>query len=260
MSLSRAQRHRLRQIARGRGEEGLFLLDGPKSIRDAVSRGQVVELYLRDEDVTDAVQALRDVASAQDIVIMGASKADLDKVAGTVTPQGALALVADAARDPAEVLALDGPLFWLDGVQDPGNLGAILRVAAAFDVAGVILGQGCAHPMGRKALRASAGLALTVPFCHVAHADLATTVRGLARPLWVLAGGGESLFEAEPIDPRVVFVLGAEGRGVRRELRKAAQRTIGIPMSGGVESLNVAVSAGIVAAWARQLLAETKDA
>ncbi len=258
MSLSRAQRHRLRQIARGRGEEGLFLLDGPKAIRDAVSRGQVTELYLRDEDVTDSIEALRDVASAQGIMVMGASKADLDKVAGTVTPQGALALVADAAREPAEVLALEGPLFWLDGVQDPGNLGAILRVAAAFDVVGVILGQGCAHPMGRKALRSSAGLALTVPFCHVAHADLGSTVKALQRPLWVLAGEGDSLFEATGIDPRVVFVLGAEGRGVRRELRKAAERTIGIPMSGGVESLNVAVSAGIVAAWAWQALTETR--
>ena len=260
MSLSRAQRHRLRQIVRGRGEDGLFLLDGPKAIRDAVVRGQVTELYLRDEDTTESIDALRAAAREHDVMTIGASKADLDKVAGTVTPQGALALVADAAREPAGVLGLDGPLFWLDGVQDPGNVGAIFRVAAAFDIAGVILAQGCAHPMGRKALRASAGLALTVPFATVLHADLDGTLGALGRPLWILAGAGQSLFEIERVDPRVVFVLGAEGRGVRRELRKAASQTVGIPMSSGVESLNVAVSAGIVAAWTSRSLTETPRA
>lgn len=139
----------------------------------------------------------------------------------------------------------------LDGVTDPHNLGAILRSAAAFGVAAVVVPRDRAAPLNDAAIRASAGAVAHVPVERVTN--LARTLRQLKdQGYWVLgadAGDGEELWRADLSGP-IVFVLGAEGTGLRPGVAKACDLRIHLPMPGKVTSLNVSVFAGIVCAEA----------
>ena len=123
----------------------------------------------------------------------------------------------------------------LDGVQDPGNVGTIVRLAAAFDAGGVILLPGCADAYGPKAIRASAGAILNVPVVEMTAEAL------LARGIPIFAAdmrGSDDL-------PRGVLVFGSEGQGISDPIRKAA-KLVSIRTSGRIESLNVAAAAAIL--------------
>ena len=122
----------------------------------------------------------------------------------------------------------------LDGVQDPGNVGTIVRLAAAFDTGGVILLPGCADAYGPKAVRASAGAILHVPVVEMSIEDL-------------LEHGPIFAADMEGSDevPRGVLVFGSEGQGVSEKIRRAA-KLVSIETSGRVESLNVAAAAAIL--------------
>jgi len=247
VTLGRAQRARIQQIARGRSDEPLRVLEGAKAVRDALARDVVVELWLR----RDLDAALRDDlggrAAARDVPCHDADGRDLDRLGGTVTPQGVLALVRDTASTLDVVLDGDGPRIWLDGVQDPGNVGAVVRVAAAFGVGGLLVGHGSADPLGLKALRASAGLALGLPFARASAADVAAACARRGRPVWALERGGDDVLDLEA-PTGLVLAVGAEGPGLSDEARRAASRLVGIPLAPGVDSLNAAVAAGIAAA------------
>jgi TrmH family RNA methyltransferase len=164
-----------------------------------------------------------------------------DQLAETRTSQDTLALFERPRTTAAELFARrDSIVVALDGVQDPGNVGTIVRLAAAFDAAGVALLPGSADPFGPKAIRASAGAILTVPVAHVTPAELLDA--GL--PLFAAAGDGKAI---DPPPKNAILIFGSEGSGVSSELRERAT-PIAIATSGRVESLNVAASAAILLA------------
>jgi TrmH family RNA methyltransferase len=242
--LSKRQRQRIVAIARGRSDEPLHVLEGRKAILDATRAGHVVELWVSD-DLDGELGEVRDAARKAGVPVGIGTLEDFRKMGEAATPQPLLALVRDTAAPLDEIAARRGLLLWLDGLQDPGNVGAVFRVAAAFGAAGVLVGRGSADPLGGKALRASAGLALSVPFARGSAAAIGRAVVG--RPVFALDMGGEDVRDLEaPAD--VVLVLGAEGRGLGPEAQAGRTRTVGIPLAAGVESLNVAVAAGIAVA------------
>ncbi len=174
---------------------------------------------------------------------------DLDMLLASLAP----ASVGKAARAGSHVIS--PPVLYLDGVQNPHNLGSILRTAAHFGAAAVIGKAGDLPPLSPAAVRVAEGAAEHVPVC-----DCADPVRDLARlkkaGYQVVATSsrrGESLF-ATPLGPRVVLVLGSEGEGVSRAIDAVADRRVMIPGTGVVESLNVSVACGVVlaVAWQRQ--------
>jgi TrmH family RNA methyltransferase len=126
----------------------------------------------------------------------------------------------------------------LDGVQDPGNVGTIVRLAAAFDAGGVVLLPGTADAYSPKSIRASAGAILTVPVVSMSHEDLSSW------PLFAADANGEAI---DPPARGAVIVFGSEGSGVSPEIAERATK-IAIPMSKRIESLNVASSAAILLA------------
>jgi TrmH family RNA methyltransferase len=205
---------RLRDAVREHGEE--IVIEGPKAVRDAIAAGWRALLTIPD-----------------DIVF---SEALFNDLTDTRTSQGVLALFERPRATLDQLFARDDTVVVaLDGVQDPGNVGAIVRLAAAFDAGGVALLPGCADPFGPKAIRASAGAILNVPCVSVSPADLRW-------PCFAADGHGE------PIDPparRAILVFGSEGSGVSEALAAKARR-IAIPMTTRVESLNVAMSAAIL--------------
>jgi tRNA G18 (ribose-2'-O)-methylase SpoU len=138
-------------------------------------------------------------------------------------------------------------LLLLDGVQDPANVGAIVRCAEAFGVAGVVATPGCAWPFSPRALRASAGSALRVPIAtRIAPEEAVAWARANGA---VLAGaeahGGETPDRAAKTRP-LVLVVGSEGHGISEELETALDRRLTLPLGGNVESLNAAVATGLL--------------
>jgi TrmH family RNA methyltransferase len=164
------------------------------------------------------------------------------------TPQGVAALVKCKQFAVEDVLAKSdtGPLIAIAGVQDPGNLGTILRSAEAFGAGGVLLGEGTAGPFNSKVIRASAGSVFRLP---MAKAKLAETIDQLrAKSVRLVATSSHKskpLSKANLSAPLAIFI-GSEGAGVPRELLAKMDEVIVIPHSANVESLNAGVAASIV--------------
>lgn len=184
---------------------------------------------------------------------------DLDRLAASRHHEG---IVVDALRQPP--LALDawlaslpaGPALalWLDGVGNPHNLGAILRSAAHFGVAGILLPAGATLALSGAAARVAEGGAEAVPLVQLPRTDVADAQ--LHEAGFVLAAtlvdGGQDVF-ATPLPQRLVYVMGAEGEGMDRGFAQACDLRVSIPGSGAVESLNVAsATAVLLASWWRQ--------
>jgi len=197
---------RVRDAVREHAEE--IVIEGPKAVADAIAAGW------------------------EPIIVVEFSEELRRAVGDTKTSQGVFGLF----PRPTARFATDKLVAALDGVQDPGNVGTIVRLAAAFD-AGVALLPGCADPFSPKAIRASAGAILSVPIASVTAQELIET----RRPLLYADARGDAA--APPRD--AILVLGSEGRGVSEEIRVHG-KPIAIETTGRVESLNVAAAAAIL--------------
>jgi TrmH family RNA methyltransferase len=213
---------RIREAIREHGEE--IVIEGPKAVADAIANGWKPLLVVTREG--------GEVALSADV---------FDSLAETRQPQGVIGLFERPRAQAADILAQRERIaVALDGVQDPGNVGTIVRLAAAFDVAGVLLLPGCADAFGPKAIRSSAGAILTVPVAPITVSELlAADVPLVATALSGAAG--------DPPSRNAVLVFGSEGAGVSESLLRQAT-LLSIPTSGRVESLNVAMSAAILLA------------
>jgi 23S rRNA (guanosine2251-2'-O)-methyltransferase len=157
------------------------------------------------------------------------------------------------------VAALPGraTVFLLDGITDPHNLGAILRSARAFGVDGVIVPKDRSCPVTAAVFRASAGAAAHVPIAQVTN--LARTVETLQEDgFWLYAAEeeGETDISTMRPAPRTGIILGSEEHGIRKLVREKCDGSVRIPMEPGVDSLNVGVTAGILAFHLRNLMAK----
>ena len=260
MGLSRARLAALRELqtARGRREQGRFLIDGEKLVRDALAAGApCVELLARD------ISPWREAASAASVDVVEISAADAERLSETRTPQGVFAVIEDCLPDAAAALAALAALpreasrtggtaiVALDAVQDPGNVGAIIRSAAAFGCALALLGAGCADATHPRVTRAATGAWFQLPIARSPDlaADLAA-LRGCGARIIACSpvGGGQRQDElaAAPPAAATVYLFGNEGAGVSDDLAPLIDATISIPINPKVESLNVAVAAGVI--------------
>jgi TrmH family RNA methyltransferase len=245
----------------GRERRGLFLLEGPRAIEDALARRARVSWLIVDADGREAVE--RWIASGlvpDAVALHQVDTNELATLADTATPQGVLA-VGELPPAGLEVLsgtavaAVRAPLLLVDGVQDPGNLGTLLRTLAAVGGTAAICCKGTVDPFNPKALRGSAGAALALPVARGVERDAAAgwcAEHGVA--IVALAAGGADLFAgrapkgALPAGP-LALAVGSEASGLSPEIRRAAAAIVGIPMEPGVESLSAAI-AGSVALYA----------
>ncbi len=247
MSLTRADLQGLRalQTARGRRQQRAFLIEGEKLVREALTAGAPIRRLLATPDAAPLLQPL-----SHDITVEAISPAQAERLADTRTPQGWFAVLEDRLPALPDLLA-DSPglMLALDGVQDPGNVGALIRVAAALGAGALLVGEGSADPTQPKVLRAATGAWFRVAL--VRAAPLADTLRATAAAgyrCWALDRTGASLYTPTLWPDRLVLVLGSEGAGLSPAVAAVAERRIAIPMAPGVESLNVAVAAGIALA------------
>jgi TrmH family RNA methyltransferase len=210
---------RIREAIREHADE--IVIEGPKAVADAIASGWIpIHVLERGVHVTEEI---------------------FDALSETRTTQGVLGLFERPRANASEILARrDTIAIALDGVQDPGNVGTIVRLAAAFDAAGVLLLPGTADAFGPKAIRSSAGAILSVPVAVITREELlAANV-----PLVATAMSGAVV---DPPSRDAVLVFGNEGAGVSEELLRRSQ-LLAISMTSRVESLNVASSAAILLA------------
>ena len=212
----------------------------------------VMELHAGAERADGRMRDLLKLAEQKGVRVMGATSERLDGLSGHGRHQGVVARVAETARSHSLDDTLDAvegaPLVLvLDGIQDPHNLGACLRVADAAGVNAVVAPKDRAVGLGAVVSKVASGAAETMPFFAVTN--LARTLRELKeRGIWVVgtdADAKDDLYTADFPDS-VAWVLGAEGEGMRRLTREHCDFLVRIPMQGEVESLNVSVAAGIV--------------
>ena len=239
-------------------------LEGPKLIEDAVLFGLVTEaLLVSDAGESHLEQILRAATQSETGIARSRVLHTTDKlfasVAGTEAPQGVAALVHQHAWGFEDVLRGPGPMrevpplvVVMVGVQDPGNVGTIIRSAEAFGATGVVAARGTADPWSPKALRASAGSALRLPVLRGMAVPVLLAQLKMAR-VKIIAAGARSLDAASDVnelsadlrEPAAIFI-GSEGSGLPPEVLHAADATISIPMSEAVESLNAGVAASVV--------------
>ena len=217
---------------KARQESGLFLVEGRKSVEEALASGFAIDTLL----VTAGE------APAADCPVCLLAEHVMAAVCDTKTPQGVAAVVRmrETQADGLRLVALDG-------VQDPGNVGTIIRTADAAGFDGVLLSQTCADPFSPKVLRATMGSVFHLPV-EIAE-NLPERLRELQRRgRQVLSSelGGRPFGEWQGHSGGFVLVIGNEGNGVSQEVRSMADEHLTLPMRGRAESLNAAVAAGIM--------------
>jgi RNA methyltransferase, TrmH family len=247
--MSDLTRRRLKDIAdlsrkRSRDATGKYLAEGVRAVESAVSAGApVVEVLVTPELI--ATERVRRIFASSTAPIHMVSQKDLSRVADTRSAQGIIAVI-ETRQVPVENMA--GPVVALDGVQDPGNVGAIIRTAAWFGVQNVVVGEGSADPFGPKAVRASMGGLWDVNVALVVDLRLALgELRERGQPVFGADLQGNPLSVWAP-PSEGVLLLGSEAHGIRREIRERVDEfvRIGGGFAVGVESLNVTVAAGIL--------------
>lgn len=141
----------------------------------------------------------------------------------------------------------NGNILMLDRIQDPSNIGALLRICEGASYKAVVLIKGSADPFAPKSVRASAGSVFRIPIVHATDSREGIEICSrLNKKIVVTDMEGSSLYYEAPIKENICLVIGNEGQGVSQELREASQVKVRIPMGGRLESLNAAVSAGII--------------
>lgn len=239
---------------RFRREAGLFAFEGPELVACAFDADVNLERLFVAPEASDEVLGLADHAQTMGINVGWLAEGVLESVADAKTPQGC---IATARRTPIDLSAVPGPSFVIvvDQLQDPGNLGAIVRVAEGCGADALIVSNHSADPYGPKALRAGSGSTFRVPV--VEGGDVGEILDALAeREIAVLAtsshGGVDFATFAWPSATALLF--GNEGAGLEQSVIDRCSETLQIPLSGALESLNVAVAAGILTMAAKRRL------
>jgi TrmH family RNA methyltransferase len=168
----------------------------------------------------------------------------IEKLSGTETPQGIIAVASYQQPGPDE-LTPGGILAVADGIQDPGNIGSIIRTADAAGAMGVVILPGTCDPFSEKALRASAGSVFNIPLIFRKRRDLTSDLKSAGVPLAVTRPDAEtSVFDAG-LCPPIALAFGNETGGISDELESAAALRVRVPIPGRADSLNVASAAAI---------------
>ncbi|MEG1720459.1 MAG: RNA methyltransferase [Pseudoflavonifractor sp.] len=222
-----------------RRETGLFLCEGVKLVEEALKWGAAIETLVCEEG-TPLPEGLPD--RVRNVSVPG----DLLKTLSTVeTPQKLLA-VCRMARLTAPDRLSGGRYLVLDGVQDPGNLGTILRTADAFGAEGVFLVHACADPYSPKAVRGTMGAIFRLPVWETSLEALMPLLAAAEIPLYATALRDDTADLRAVNLARSAVIIGSEGKGVSQAALDLCHQTLKIPMRDRCESLNAAVAASVV--------------
>jgi TrmH family RNA methyltransferase len=236
---------------KARERRSQFVAEGVRTVEELLRSPLAVRGVLRTEAFARTARgaALLDAASRRGVECLDVDVKDFLSAADTEHPQGILAVADVPARAlDSLTLAATTRLLVLDAIQDPGNAGTLLRTAAALGAAAVIALPGTADLWNAKAVRSGAGAHFRIPAVHASPEDLQSFLAAQHVALWAADAAGEPVGSLQA-PARLALAVGNEGAGLSAGVREAADRIVGLPMAGDVESLNVSVAAGIML-WA----------
>lgn len=232
---------------KARDRSGLFVAEGIRLVEELLQSGLHVTGALTCDliDRTPRGAALVAQLHGRGIDVVRVSEREFLSASETESPQGVLAI----AEKPAEaldalVLSATVRLLVLDGVQDPGNVGTLLRTAAALGVAATLVLPGTADPWNAKVVRSGVGIQFKHRTIDCTEDELLAFLARHEVPLWGAAAAGRPIDAVVP-PARLALAVGNEGAGLKPSVRDACAALVALPMTPGVESLNVSVAAGI---------------
>ena len=232
---------------KARERNGLFVAEGVRTVEELARSPLVIEAALVAERaaVDGRSSALAATLAERGVPVMRVSDAEFESAADTEHPQGILAIAQQPGRTLGS-LAVGDPcrLLVLDAIQDPGNVGTLIRTAAAAGAAAVVALPGTVDVWNAKVVRSAVGTHFHFPAIEATPAELQAFLAEHRLALWGTDAGGRPLETVKP-PSRLAIVVGNEGAGLSEALRALCSDVVSLPMAPGVESLNVAVAAGI---------------
>lgn len=246
------QNSRLKELRKalaepGRSERGLVGVEGPNLLSEAARAGLRIECIF----VAQGSERLLDaIPPPEQVEILAMPRDLLESALNTESPQAVAALIEPPDWTWAHLLP-PGPksaplILLLAGIQDPGNLGTILRSAEAFGADGVICLPGTVNPWNSKAVRASAGSVFRIPLLNVGEQEALDQLREAGVRIVTTTVRGAQPAELADLSGPAALLVGNEGNGVPIDLATKADEAITIPCPGPVESLNVAVATSVL--------------
>lgn len=217
-----------------RENTGLFVADGTKLLQEAVAWWPGLETVILSQGIEAEIP--------ENVRVVEVPKDVMESISPMQTPQGALFL----CRLPeAKSFAPKPGMLLLDGIQDPGNVGTILRTADALEIPVALL-EGCADPYSHKVVRSSMGAVFRTQVVQTTWEEAKTACKQAGIPIAVTALNDTAKDLRNAPVHKMAVVIGSEGQGVRREILDAADNALIIPMNPNCESLNAAIAAAIV--------------
>lgn len=229
-----------------RQKEGLYLIEGRKMLREALAGKPALEQVFLTREALESDQVLANAVSEADCYIVDERLMSI--ICDTQAPQGVAALARIPEYKVSSLLAKpDGILLLLDQIQDPGNMGTILRTAWGFSIQGVLLTPDCVDPFSPKAVRASMGGIFNVPLIERADQDLLIEFKeGGYQILGSMPTAAETLFDQDLTGGRMI-VIGNESRGISQGVLDQCDHCFKIPLNPRADSLNAAMACAIIA-------------
>lgn len=224
-----------------RDAEGRYLLEGIKPLKDAIEQGISIDCIFLREEAENGLGIITD-----DIQVIELEGSLFDSLSDTENSQGVIAVVKKKAQDWFGFMG-PGSLVILDRLQDPGNIGTIIRTAEAAGCSRIIAIKGTGDMYSPKVVRSAAGSILRMPVAEGIDTEEAVRIcRDAGKKIAVSCLEGALDYRDAGLDENTAIVIGNEGQGVSEELLAKADIKVKIPMTGKIESLNAAVAAGIL--------------
>jgi RNA methyltransferase, TrmH family len=234
---------------KGRDRSGSFLIEGIHLVQEALEAGLIVRV-LYSENIMRGHEGKELIGKliSSGVPMEEASEQVMKKISDVETPQGIIASAKTTEHDLSDILNAKDPLILVAcGIQDPGNLGTMVRTADAVGAAGLIMTEGTVDPFNEKVVRATAGSIFhlkLVKFNDIIELVTSLKRRGI-RVISTSADAKKPYFEADYSGP-VAVLIGNEGQGMKPEVLRISDVTASIPMVGRAESLNASVSSAII--------------
>lgn len=235
----------LQKKSKVRNEQGVFLVEGVKMYQE-IPQEQLVKIYVSETFADKQKEEINRLKDRRKLEYL--SDHVFQYVSDTKTPQGILCVVRQSTYCLEDILeAEDAHLLVLDNLQDPGNLGTILRTAEGAGVTGIIISKESVDIYNPKVIRSTMGSIYRVPFVYVE--DLKEAIEKVkAHGIFTYAAhlDGKNSYDKEDYTKKTAFLIGNEGNGLRKEIADLADTWIRIPMQGQVESLNAAIATSVL--------------
>ena len=253
--LSLKEASKLLQSAKERKEKGRFIIEGKKMVSEALSIDGAVDCLFMTETFagSESGKKLLEGASCDVSIVPDSS---LKKVSELVTPEGVMAAastdsIEKASKENSESCLKKGfPILFLEDLQDPGNLGTIIRTAEAAGVSGIVLSKGCVDPFSPKVVRATMGSIFRTPVfkCEGTEDfyDIIPEKKAEGFSFYAAALSGKKAYTDIIYGEKAAFLIGNEGKGLSERAIRACDEEMLIPMEGKAESLNAAVAAAVI--------------